>query len=164
MKTLLLLRHGRAQRDQDSPNSDKARRLIEQGRREAAEMGGRLTNIAARLDGVLSSDAERALETARITASEAGFSGQVRVEPDIYSADVDTLLGVVRGLPDAEECVLLVGHNPGLEYLAALVAQEGTPEPSLPTGGLVHLSFDAVRWRDVRPGAGRLLGVYGPEA
>lgn len=159
MKILLLLRHGKAQ--ETAPGGDKARRLTEQGRREAAEMGGRLSRIAGRLDDVLSSDAARALDTARIAASGAGYGGEVRVEPDIYSADVDTLLDVVRGM-GAGECVLLVGHNPGLEYLAAALAQEGTQEPSLPTGGLVHLTFEADRWRDVRPHTGRLLGVYRP--
>jgi phosphohistidine phosphatase len=124
-------------------------------------MGGRLSHLAGRPDDVLSSDAERAVETARITGSGAGYSGEVREEPDIYSADVDTLLDVVCGI-DAGECVLLVGHNPGLEYLAAALAQEGTQEPSLPTGGLVHLTFEADRWRDVRPHTGRLLGVYRP--
>jgi phosphohistidine phosphatase len=124
-------------------------------------MGGKLSHIAGRLDNVLTSDAERALETARIVASGAGYSGQVRVEPDIYSADVDTLLDVVRGI-NAGECVLLVGHNPGLEYLSAALAQEGTQEPTLPTGGLVHLTFEADRWRDVRPHTARLLGVYMP--
>ncbi|HEX8221458.1 MAG TPA: histidine phosphatase family protein [Chloroflexia bacterium] len=159
MKTLLLLRHGKAQ--ESAPGGDKARRLNEQGRLEAAEMGGKLSHIAGRLDNVLTSDAERALETARIVASGAGYSGQVRVEPDIYSADVDTLLDVVRGI-NAGECVLLVGHNPGLEYLSAALAQEGTQEPTLPTGGLVHLTFEADRWRDVRPHTARLLGVYMP--
>ena len=159
MKTLLLLRHGKAQ--ESAPGGDKARRLNEQGRLEAAKMGGRLSHIAGRLDNVLTSDAERALETARIVASGAGYSGQVRVETDIYSADVDTLLDVVRGI-NAGECVLLVGHNPGLENLAAALAQEGTQEPTLPTGGLVHLTFEADRWRDVRPHTARLLGVYTP--
>ena len=125
-------------------------------------MGGRLPSIAGRLDSVLSSDAERAMQTARIAASGAGYGGEVRVQPDIYSTDVDTLLDVVRGLPDAEECVLLVGHNPGLEYLAAVLAPEGTQEPSLPTAGLVHLTFESNRWRDVRPHTGGLLGVYEP--
>jgi phosphohistidine phosphatase len=125
-------------------------------------MGSRLPGIAGTLDDVVSSDAERALETARIAASGAGHSGRIRVEHDLYADNVDTMLGIVRGLPDDEECVLLVGHNPSFEYLAAALAQEGTPEPSLPTGGLVHLALDAARWRDVRPGTGKLLGVYAP--
>jgi phosphohistidine phosphatase len=162
LRTLLLLRHGKAGEYRDTQQGDKARRLTAQGRREAAEMGGRLPGIAGRLDGVVSSDAERALETARIAASGAGYGGRIRVEHDLYATDVDTMLDVVRGLPDDEECVLLVGHNPSFEYLATALAEEGTNEPSLSTGGLVHLALDAARWRDVRPGTGKLLGVYAP--
>jgi phosphohistidine phosphatase len=92
-----------------------------------------------------------------------GYAGDIHVEHDIYATDVDTMLDVVRGLPDEIECVLLVGHHPSLEYLAADLAQEDTPAQSLPTCGLLHITLDTTRWRDIRPGAGRLLGVYGPE-
>ena len=160
MKTLLLLRHGKAQND--APHGDKARHLTGRGRRQAAEMGGRLPEIAGRLDGVVSSDGERALETARIAVASAGYGGELTLEPDIYAADLDTLLNVVRNLPDEDDVVLMVGHNPGFEYLAAALAEEGTQEPALPTGGLAHLRFDATRWRDVRPGTGTLAGVHTP--
>jgi phosphohistidine phosphatase len=126
-------------------------------------MGHRLPDIARSLDAIISSDAERALETARIVASSAGYGGDIRVEHDLYATCVDTMLGVVRGLPDENDCVLLVGHHPSLEYLAADIAEEGTPSQSLPTCGLLHLALDATRWRDIRPGTGRLLGMYGPD-
>ncbi|HEX8600319.1 MAG TPA: histidine phosphatase family protein [Chloroflexia bacterium] len=161
MKTLLLLRHGNAQ--QNAAQGDKARRLTEQGRQEAAEMGRKLPYIVGRLEAIVSSDAERALKTAQIVASRAGYAGEIRVEHDIYATDVDTMLGVVRRLPDEYDRVLLVGHHPSLEYLAADIAEEGTPAQSLPTCGLLHLALEASRWRDIRPGTGRLLGVYGPD-
>ncbi|MDQ3705564.1 MAG: histidine phosphatase family protein [Chloroflexota bacterium] len=161
MKTLLLLRHGNAQ--QSAPQGDKARRLTEQGRQEAAEMGRRLPEIAGSLDAVVSSDAERTLETAQIVASGAGYGGDIRVEHDLYATGVDTMLGVVRALSDEHNCVLLVGHHPSLEYLAADIAEQGTPAQSLPTCGLLHLALDATRWHDIRPATGRLLGVYGPD-
>ena len=126
-------------------------------------MGRRLPGIAGSLDAIVSSDAERALETAQIVASGAGYGGNIGVEHDIYATDVGTMLGVVRGLPDEYNCVLLVGHHPSLEYLAADLAEEDTPAQSLPTCGLLHITLDATRWRDIRPGTGRLSGVYEPE-
>ncbi len=160
MKTLLLLRHGKAQAD--APNGDKARRLVERGRREAGAMGRRLPQPANKLDLVVSSDAHRAEETAEIAASAAGYTGHIALEPAIYAADLDTLLLIVQALPASSECVLMVGHNPGFEDLAAALASEDAPPPRLPTAGLALLQFDAQSWRDVRPGAGTLKAVWTP--
>ncbi|MDQ3929431.1 MAG: histidine phosphatase family protein [Chloroflexota bacterium] len=161
MKTLLLLRHGNA--EPGGSRGDKARRLTEQGRLEATEMGRRLPGIADSLDAIVSSDAERALETAMIVAFRANYRVEIRTEHNIYAGRLDTMLSFVQALPKEAESVLLVGHHPTLEYLAAALAEEGTREPSLPTCGLIHLGFDATQWRDVRPGTGRLLGIYGPD-
>jgi hypothetical protein len=72
-------------------------------------------------------------------------------EPAVYAADTETLLRVVRRFPDAAGTMLLVGHNPGMEDLAALLAGEGSAIGLLPTAGLVHLELEADRWADVRP-------------
>lgn len=162
MKTLLILRHGKAQ--PDAPHGDKARVLVSRGEREAALMGQLIAKLALNLDGVASSDAARARQTAEIAAPAAGFTGAIRYEPAIYAAELDDLLDVVRKLPDEWGCVLLVGHNPGFEDLSAALAKEGTEPPVLPTAGMVHIVFEsATRWKEVREGSGRLVAVYKPK-
>jgi phosphohistidine phosphatase len=161
MKTLLILRHGKAQ--EDAPRGDKARLLTERGERESALMGRLIGEMEVRPDAVVSSDAARARQTADLAARAAGFAGGIEFEPDIYGAGLDDLLGVVRGLSDKWNCVLFVGHNPGFEDLCAALAKEGTEPPQLPTAGLACLVFDkARRWKDVREGSGNLVGVYRP--
>ncbi len=157
MRTLLLLRHGKAQ--PDAPHGDKQRTLIERGRRDSATIGRKINGLVDHLDSIVTSDAQRAHETAIIAAKAAEYDGTITTEPDIYDADLDTLLDIVRHLPDNNECVMLVGHNPGFEELGAALSQEGTPPPHLPTAALAHIEFDAPHWRDVRPDAGRLLDV-----
>lgn len=157
MKTLLLLRHGKAQ--PDAPHGDKERVLVERGKRDSATIGRKIRGIVNHLDSILTSDAPRAHETAIIAAKAAGYGGTITTEPDIYDAGLDSLLDLVHQLPDSSECVMLVGHNPGFEELSAALSQEGDPPPHLPTAGLAHIEFDALHWRDVRPGTGRLLDV-----
>lgn len=157
MKTLLLLRHGKAQ--PDAPHGDKERTLIERGRRDSTTIGRKIKTLVDHLDSIVTSDAPRAHETAIIAAKAAGYDGTITTEPDIYDADLDTLLSIVRNLPDSNGCVMLVGHNPGFEELSAALSQQSTPLPRLPTAALAHIEFDTPHWRDVQPGTGRLLGI-----
>lgn len=162
MKTLFILRHGKA--EPDSPKGDKARVLAPRGRRDSRAMGERLHQLAPAIDLFVSSDAERARQTAEIAAEAAGYDRAVAIEPEIYAAPLDTLLDVVRSLPDEAATVVIVGHNPGFEDLSTALAPHGTEPVRLPTAGVAHLEFpDATRWRDVREGSGRLVDVYTPK-
>jgi phosphohistidine phosphatase len=162
MKTLLILRHGKAERD--APGGDKDRALAERGRRDAATMGRKIASLVQHLDSIVTSDARRAHQTASIAASSAGYSGEIVLETDIYGADTDDLLTIVRALPDSAATVLLVGHNPTFEELTNLLSIDGSPPADLPTCGLAHLEFDTKRWRNVAPGSGHLHAIYTPKA
>jgi phosphohistidine phosphatase len=162
MKTLYILRHGKA--EEHSPRGDKARVLAPRGERNSRTMGERLRGLAPAIDLFVSSDAERARQTAEIAARAAGFDGAVAIEPEIYAAPLDALLEVVRSLPDAASTAVIVGHNPGFEDLSTALAPDGTAPVRLPTAGLAHLEFPAAnRWRDLREGSGRLVSVHTPK-
>lgn len=158
-KSLLIVRHGKA-RPPEGP--DRNRALASLGEWEASTIAARVAQIDGCPDLIVSSDALRARRTAEIVASAVGYSDELVLEPSVYAADVDTLVDVVRGLPDSANCVLLVGHNPGLCDLGTALS---TPEhylTDLPTGGLIHLEFAVARWRDVRERTGKLVGVHSP--
>jgi phosphohistidine phosphatase len=126
-------------------------------------VGAALHSLAKRVDRIVTSDALRARQTAELAASAAGYSGPVEEDPDIYYTSAEALTGVVKGLADGDDCVVLVGHNPSFEDLAGMLAAEGTPAVSLGTANVAVLAFDVRHWRDVRPGTGRLLRVYSPK-
>jgi phosphohistidine phosphatase len=158
MKTLLILRHAKAQ--QDVPDGgDWARALTARGRGDAETMGAHIRGLIGIPDAIVTSGAVRARQTAEIVAGAVGFSGDLTVEPDAYAADPSTLLALVRGIPDEVDTAVLVGHNPGLEELAAALASDDVRAIRLPTAGLAHLEFDAPRWSDVAEGTGRWRGV-----
>ncbi len=80
------------------------------------------------------------------------------------TADVAELLDIIHRFSDTFNCVLLVGHNPGLEELGVALTKLGTPNFHLPTSGLLHIELDVGRWGDVGPGKGQLIGMYDPKA
>ena len=120
MKTLLILRHAKTQ--SDAPAGDHARELTERGHRNAAAMGAYIHNLTRPPDAIITSDATRALQTAEIVAAAVDFAAPLTVEPRIYAADLDTLLAIVRRIPDEVHSAMIVGHNPGFEELAEALA------------------------------------------
>jgi phosphohistidine phosphatase len=125
-------------------------------------MGAYIHNLPRPPDAIISSDATRALQTAEVVAAAGNIAAPLTVEPRIYAADLDTLLAVVRRIPDAVNSAMIVGHNPGFEELAEALAGNHHEGIRLPTSGLALLEFDVERWDAVREGTGRLREVVTP--
>lgn len=165
MKTLILLRHAQAARGEP----DRGRALDPTGRAEAAEAGRLLAGAGLRPDAALVSDARRTRET---FDGAAALLGPVRlvIEPSLYDAPADTILALVRTAPEADACLLVIGHNPGLGDAARLLAGDG-PEGAIailrqrfPTGAGAVIDVEASRWADVAFGRGRLRALLLPGA
>src|SRR6476469_2360910 len=120
MKTLLILRHGKAEnKGKETVATDHPRVLTARGEAEAAAMGRRLAARGVQPDLIVSSDARRAYQTAVLAAAELPQAAPIQLDPAIYNASLDALLDVVRHLPDAANTILITGHNPGFEELAS---------------------------------------------
>lgn len=142
---------------------DFDRPLKDRGKRGAQRLGVWLRQQERVPDLVVSSPAERAIVTAqKAVKAMGGNAGDILQERRIYAARVDDLLQVLAELPPDARRVMLVGHNPGLEYLIEFLADRPIPLPSdgklLPTACLAILELPD-RWQGLKAGAGRLLGI-----
>ncbi len=142
---------------------DFDRPLKDRGKRGAQRLGVWLRQQERVPDLVVSSPAERAIVTAqKAVKAMGGNAGDILQERRIYAARVDDLLQVLAELPPDVRRVMLVGHNPGLEYLIEFLADRPIPLPSdgklLPTACLAILELPD-RWQGLKAGAGRLLGI-----
>lgn len=158
MKTLFLLRHGKA--EAHAPGGDADRDLTERGVAEVRTVAQNLVALGGRPDLIVSSGARRARRTAEIAANASGYVSEIVIASSIYEATVGTLLLVVNTLPATASRVLMVGHNPGFEELADLLAIPEGAAAHMLTAALAHLEFDVSEWLDVVPGSGRLVGIY----
>lgn len=141
------MRHGKS--SWDHPELDDFQRpLATRGRNDAPRMARRFLRRERAPDVIVSSPAERAVQTAAIFASELGLSeDRLILEPRIYEASWPTLLDIVQELHDSWTSVMLVGHNPGFTQFARLLAA-ATPA-NIPTAGVAVLSLPADSWRMV---------------
>jgi phosphohistidine phosphatase len=152
MKRLLLLRHAKSSWG-DPALADFERPLNERGLRAAPLVGRFMREQKLRPDLVLSSPAERARETARLVAEAAGLAAPLRFDERIYEATAARLLEVVSQAEEGAQELLLVGHNPGLEDLLALLTGEAR---RMPTAALARILLNVEKWSKVREGSGRL--------
>jgi len=144
MKTLLVLRHGKAA--QEGAAADRDRPLVQEGKRSAEGVGRLLLTDDLVPDRIISSSAERARDTARRVAAAAQFGGALDELDELYLAEPEAYIKAVRRLGPDVERALVVGHNPGLEALALIL----TGEPlSLPTAGLVVCSLPIANFGDL---------------
>jgi phosphohistidine phosphatase len=168
MKTLHLLRHAKSSWD-DPALDDHDRPLAPRGERAALALADHWNACGVRPDLVLCSTACRARQTLERILPSWDPPPAVRWDPGLYLTSAPELLERVQGLADAHASVLLVGHNPGLGELAALLAGSGDPAlrrrlvRKYPTGAWVELRFAVGHWRDVGSQGGKLLRFVRPK-
>ena len=155
MKRLYLVRHAKSSWS-DPAVADRHRELNKRGKRDAPEMGRRLNKKGVVPDLMVSSPATRAVKTARKLADALGIPRKKIVQEEaIYSEGCDGILEVIRGLDDASQCVMVVGHNPDVTLLPDILC--GHSVDNVPTCGVFCIEFDARSWSEVLAGTGRLI-------
>lgn len=157
MRELILLRHAHADAA-SAGQADLDRPLSATGREEARAAGDWLREHGLRPDRVLCSPAARTRDTFAALGDIGGVAATQ--EPAIYDASPGTLAALVDAHRDAER-LLLVGHNPGLEQLAALMHSGQTGDyRGMPPGGIavLRLPVDAA----IEPGIAALTQFWWP--
>jgi phosphohistidine phosphatase len=151
----VILRHAKAANPEGA--LDRDRPLTQRGHADAAAAGTWLSDGGLSPDLVLCSPSRRTKETWHGVALGLSSAPRVRYDEAIYSGSVRSLLAVVRAADDGASTVLLVGHNPGVSELSALLdlhRGDGTEdeEDGLKTAGIAVHTWDG-GWVDCGPGA-----------
>lgn len=158
MRELILLRHAHAE-PAVSGQADLDRPLSPVGLAEAEAAGKWLKENKLLPDCVLCSPSRRTRETLEAVMAAIGYV-EKRLEDRIYEATPGTLAALVDERRDLDR-VLVVGHNPGLEQLVALMT-DGTSSDyrGMPPGGVAVLGFP--REASIEPGVASLNAFWWP--
>src|ERR1700712_985730 len=149
MKTLLLLRHGHAEKD--NPGGDHARALDARGHRQTQEVAATLDRLGLRPAVALVSDSRRTRETADDALAASGTPPWYS-RPELYGASTGEILAQVHAIPDSAPSAIVVGHNPGIGETAQLLAGSGDREAlrrmaeRFPTGALAVIDLSVDQW------------------
>ena len=151
MKTLLLLRHAKAE-PADSAPTDFERPLAKRGHEDAKRVGKTLAEMGQVPDTIVTSPARRAKETAEGVATASGFKDPLLETQALYDTPGESWLAVLAELPSSADSALLVAHNPGIEELAAVLAGAQPGFLTCPTAGLIAFESSAASWKEIGEG------------
>jgi phosphohistidine phosphatase len=161
MRRLMLLRHAKS--DWTQPGApDHDRPLTDRGRDSAAKMGAYMARHALVPDLVLASTAARVRETLDLLLPAFKIAPKVAHDKRLYDAEAEPLLAVLKETAKPVHNLLMVGHNPALAELAALLMASGDVETrqrlieKFPTAGLAVIDFALDDWGRLHAKAGRL--------
>lgn len=158
MRELILLRHAHA--EPAAPGQDDIDRpLSREGQAEAEAAGKWLKAHGYVPDRVLCSPSRRTRETLEQVLLTLGYVEQLQ-DARIYEATPGTLVQVADEHREHAR-VLLVGHNPGLEQMAALLTSGQSGEfRGMPAGAVavLRLAADA----PLEPGVAQLAAFWWP--
>jgi phosphohistidine phosphatase len=164
VRRIILLRHGKSSWS-DPTLSDVDRPLAPRGERASRNIAKYLRRNRIRPALVLCSPSLRTRQTLEAIEPSLGKGCSVELEAELYAASEQKLLERLRALPEAADSVLLIGHNPGLQELALVLASRGVDLPKLkqkfPTGALATLVVGG-NWAAFRPGDAELVDYVVP--
>ena len=146
MKKIILIRH--ANSDWDNPSlPDYDRPLAARGLEDTPKMAASLKNRGIQVDLICSSTAQRAMQTANITAAVLGYpEAEIHWERSLYHASASHLLQFIQSQSNQVQSLLLVGHNPGL---TELIVRLGVNLDNLPTAGQFAFTVLSDDWKNL---------------
>ncbi|MFE0134281.1 SixA phosphatase family protein [Streptomyces sp. NPDC059037] len=164
-RRIVLFRHAKA----DWPQvSDHDRPLAERGRKDAPVAGRKLADSGIPFDLALCSTAARTRETWKLAVHELPHRPKTVYEDRLYEASPGELIAVLNETPDDVQNVVLIGHNPGVQGLADILAGDAEGDAQVrmnrrgfPTSAYAVLTYSG-SWKALEPGVGTLVDYWAP--
>ena len=159
MKTLFLVRHAHA--ENKSSRTDFFRNLDDEGKAEALKTAEifKLKKILPQL--IISSNAERTMQTARIIADEIHYPAEkILADERLYTADEAQCLEVIHDADNSIDSLMITGHNPTISGFAH--ALTGNFSENMPTSSCVIIRFDTEKWNTITWRKGKVVDFIKP--
>ncbi len=152
MKRVIIVRHAKAV--PYGYDDDFTRDLTDRGVNDAQQIGKELKKMGIVPDSMISSPANRAIQTALIFAENMGFNKKEIVEiEDIYNGlTTSEFLDLIKELPASTETALFFGHNPSFHYFANNLLERFYDD--MPTCSTVAIDFNVDSWKKVESRSG----------
>ena len=167
-RRLILLRHAKSAWPDGI--ADQKRPLAPRGQKAAPRMGAYMERERLVPDLALVSTARRTQETWDLIAQSFPKGVKKMDIEAIYEAPPNRLLEVIRSMDDSVRCLMLVGHNPGLQQFALALVGAGEADAirrlgdKYPTAALAVFDLSVELWPDVHAGTVTMERVVTPKS
>lgn len=155
MKRLILVRHAKTEVLRYDI-TDFQRSLKERGINDSKLIANQLLLKNLIPDLLISSPANRAIETSLLFAETLNYPTEMIEQiDDLYDGlTTHEFLGMLDQLGKDNETIMVVGHNPTIEYLAFNLTEEFYE--AVPTCTVIGIEFTANNWSEVEVRTGKL--------
>lgn len=153
MKRVVIVRHAKAV--PYGYDDDFTRDLTDRGVNDAQHIGKELKKMGITPDTMISSPANRALQTALIFAENMDFNKKkiVEIENIYHGLTTSEFLGLIQELNDEVKTAFFFGHNPGFHYFVNNLLEYFRDE--MPTCSTVAIDFKVDSWKKVSARTGK---------
>ncbi len=155
MKYIIFLRHGKAEK-YAFDKVDFVRNLSSRGINNCELISDVLKKSGIIPNVIITSPANRTLQTAQIFAENLGFNpAKIIARQNLYDyVGIGDIQNLLEEQNDQHSTLMIVGHNPWITNTASGFSKEFYRE--MPTTGMVVLAFDVHHWKEVEPKSGKL--------
>ena len=161
MKRVYILRHAKSSWS-DPTLSDIQRPLNKRGKKDAPLMASVMKRFNFIPDVVYISPSKRTRATVKPVAELLEISSdKLFIESSLYHGYYDDFEEVIKALDEEVSSVLLVGHNPGVTYIAN--SCDGPIIDNVPTGGLLVIEAEISQWQSFGFSESRLISHHFPK-
>ncbi len=158
MKKLILVRHAHTENSSDT-GKDIDRKLTSEGMKNASLVGKYLKDEDIKPQALVCSNAQRALLTAELVASQLKFElDNIEVIEDLYEISVRGFFDLLSRMDNSWQTLLIVAHNPAITYLADYLCDHEINGMS--PASIVQINFEIDSWSGLVKGQGEFIGYY----
>jgi phosphohistidine phosphatase len=155
MKTLYLVRHAKASRDEKGIK-DWERPLTVTGIYRAQQIAKKLYDKKILPGRMVSSHAFRSLNTALIFAINLRYPvSALDISSSLYEKKAADILDMLKKQDDTIISIMLFGHNPSISDLCDILTRKKGND--LPTSAVICLQFKTNKWSDIGKLAGKIV-------
>jgi phosphohistidine phosphatase len=153
MKRVIIVRHAKAV--PYGYDDDYTRDLTDRGVSDAQRIGKELKKMEITPDIMISSPANRAIQTALIFAENMDFSKKqiVEIENIYHGLTTSEFLGMIKELSNDVQTAFFFGHNPAFQYFVNNLLERFYDD--MPTCSTVAIDFNVDSWKKVEVRSGK---------
>lgn len=165
-KQLIILRHAKSDWG-DASITDAERPLNERGIEAAKLTGSYMDREGLVPERILCSTATRAQRTLELVTQAWQSPPPVESVAQLYMAEPETLMSLIRSADESTRRLMIIGHNPGLAQTVYFLVHDHDPNDAarilvkFPTAGLAVIELETQPWSEVT--GGRLVTFQTPK-
>lgn len=161
MKRIFLMRHGKA--EEGFSKSDFDRNLQAKGEKKTKKIARFLIEKEAQPQLILTSAANRTVQTAEIVGKALGIpDGAILESKELYLASEEAMLNFIYAIDNQNSEIMIVGHNPGISALASYLSDSDINWMS--TSSVIAIDIDTRKWNDLDLASKKLLFYAKPSS